>query len=224
MLSAGLRRYPKQIANAVYRSFERIMQERGRAYNNTADVSPYICTAAVTAGAALWLREGRTSVMLLVMVAAIIVSYLVHFRIQKQYIRVLARVVLFTATVLLYRAHPPQNQNTFIDSFVLDQCGELCFAEIVIRAWSRTAPRIHAGDDAARTNAITIMLAGVIFLVATNTYDEHIGRYFTPPFMVCLFLAIQNMRAYATPESRRTAKVGVGIALALSCLFGVLLF
>ena len=68
------------------------------------------------------------------------------------------------------------------------------------------------------------MLAGVIFLVATNTYDEHIGRYFTPPFMVCLFLAIQSMRAYATPESRRRAKVGVGIALILSCLFGVFLY
>ena len=99
------------------------MKMRKEAHTATADVSPFICAAAVTAGVALWLREGRTSVMLPIMAIAIIASYLVHFRIEKQSIRVLSRVVLFTATVVLYRAHPPQNQSTFIDSFVLDQCG-----------------------------------------------------------------------------------------------------
>lgn len=177
----------------------------------------YVAGAAITAAFALWLREGRTSIMLPVLMVMLPLSYRFPNRIRRPIFRAIFRVALYAATAVLYKLHPPQNQNVFIDSFVLDQIGELCLAEIVIRAWSK-----YPGVSSNR--AVAVLLTGVVYVMATNTYDETIGRYFTPPFMILLIMGIQSVRAEAMPEARKRARFGVATAAVGAFALGSLLF
>jgi hypothetical protein len=63
-----------------------------------------------------------------------------------------------------------------------------------------------------------------VFVVATNTYDDNIGGYFTPFFMVLLAMGLQSIRTPASPDASRRARAGVGVAVASATLLGAILY
>ncbi len=175
-------------------------------------LSVWITGAAITAGVALWLREGQRSIELPICMALLLLSYVFSNRLSKNYAKNICRAAAFIIVAALYKIHPPNNVSAVIDSPVLDIIGEICVAEIVVRAWS---VRISKFSDSA-----PILLSAVTFVMATNTYNDMIGRWFTPFFIICLLGAQQSLRAEAFEEAKRRARAGAIIISIVTCLIG----
>lgn len=188
------------------------------AASHESGISAFVAAAAITASAALWQQEGRTSIMLPLLAALILTSYRVKYRIERTNIRFICRIVLFAAVAIIYRIHAPAgNDSPFLDIFVMDQIGELCVAEIVIRAWSQYSGVKH-------NKSFVLLPIGFVFVIATSTSDDSIGRFFTPVLIVLLAIGIQSMRPIAVPDAARRARKGVGFAVAIAGLLGAALF
>ena len=105
----------------------------------------------------------------------------------------LARVVLMTVVVLANVESPCKVAGHGIyDPAYVHAFGQLCAAELVVQAW-RERPSGGQGGYAA------LLLSGLVFLVACNTFDVRFLLWYTPAYAVCLFAAVRASR----PRLRR---------------------
>ncbi len=198
-------------------TYSRYTAVRHRDLSGAAGANYFITAATLAAGAALWQQEGHSTITLPLMAALILLSYSVRYRIERPLVRNICRAILYIAVMVIYRTRPPNSEFTFVDTYMMDQVAELCVAEIVIRAWSRyTSDKYNSG--------FMVLPVGFIYVVATNTYNDNVGRYFTPIFMLLLTLGIQSMRKAALPDTARRARPGVIAAITFSTVFGMVLY
>ena len=178
-------------------------------------INGWIAASAIVAGAALWQREGQSSVELPIVAVLIAIAYAFRVRLATRGLRMLVRAILFTLVVVLYRMHPGKEQGTFVDSYLLDQMAEVCLAEIAVRCWS---PPMRVGLPAV----LPVMLTGFVVVVAMNSYDDTVGRYFAFPIVLLLLPGLQAYRPARSTRRRSQARIVVAAVLAL--LLGFILY
>lgn len=165
---------------------------------------PWTATAAaLIAMAALYHTSGMGAGQLAGFGAAILATYLTSARLPDRSLLLwLVRIMLFGLVVMLnqgevktgdYSVGPPQFRNMF---------GELWAAEMVVRAWR------HTGDAPSRTLPV-LLLSGLVFISACNTFDFRHIRFIAPVYMLFVALSLRGYRPRQETPSAAVARPGI---------------
>ncbi|MBI3831046.1 MAG: transglutaminase domain-containing protein [Planctomycetes bacterium] len=177
--------------------------------------------AALVAFAALSVT-GKGYGVLPALGAVILSSYLVPWRLADgSWGAWMIRLIAFGAVVAANVADPSKDRgHGFYDPAYIHAFGQLCAAELSIQCW-RERPSGGPGG------AMALLLSGLVFLTACNTFDTRYIRWFAPPYLFFIALAARAAAVRVRVPERRLARMAgawIGsamLALALGIGFGI---
>lgn len=154
--------------------------------------------------------------------SAILASYLAPWRLPDgSWGAWMLRIIAFGAVIVANVADPSKDRgHGFYDPAYIHAFGQLCAAELAVQCW-RERPSGGPGG------VMAMLLSGLVFLTACNTFDTRYIRWFAPPYLFFIALAARAATARVrAPETRLVRMPGawVGTAcmvLALGVGFGI---
>ena len=183
-------------------------------------IPPAVFAAALVSIAALSITA-RGLPLLWVFAAAILLSPFVSYRlVNGTMLRWLVRIMLIATVIVLTRDDPNNAFEGFGPTHTRDLFGEICAAEMAYQFWRRRS------YDPRLSTLCILMTSGLVFLTASNTFEETFIRFITPVYLLCIAFAATGYRARSTkPVPRRvavTSTVLTGSAVVAALAFGIL--
>lgn len=114
------------------------------------------------------------------------------------------RLVIFSAIVLTSPTRDSMTIWVVLDPLYVHLFGYLCAAELVLRVWQHRAGGPHLGE--------VVVLTSLVFVCATNTYEQIPMRIATPIFFISLLVLLRRFSPRPA-TSLRQSMPWLGIAV-----------
>lgn len=125
------------------------------------------------------------------------------------------RLVAFATIGLTSSVQPALAADWLMDARTVNIIGLIASAEMTLQFWR-----------ASRTNAYQpsiVLLAGIVFLIASNTFDPRYIRFFAPPFILCTIFALRDLQPrFELPRAIQSTLMPRGLTLRILSLAIVL--
>lgn len=99
----------------------------------------------------------------------------------------LVRLFFYGGIFAFFGAQPGMGADWIFDAKTFNTIGLIAASEAVLQAW-REPP------DGLRFQPLLVLMSGIIFLAACNTYDDRYIRIFAPLYMASTLLALRDAR------------------------------
>jgi transglutaminase-like putative cysteine protease len=120
----------------------------------------------------------------------------------------LARLLFYGGIFAFFGGRPGMGADWIFDAKTFNTIGLIAAAETLLQAW-REPP------EGLRFQPLEILMSGIIFLAACNTYDDRYIRFFAPLYIASTLLALRDVRE-RKPQTHRIWFLQLRRVLALS--------
>jgi len=138
------------------------------------------------------------------------------------------RLVVFASIAAINKGRPSGGADWLFEGRTISIIGQILAAELVIQQWARPVTQPPHG--------VIVLLSGLVFMAACNTFDERYIHVFTPVYMLFTALALRDIhrrslgrstpgatgeRIFAPFRVRHWAAILLALAIGASLHFGI---